>query len=70
MPVRIGLLGSFTCHIWLQPLSPTVTASVTYGCSLCHVRLQVLIGLLGSFEEGFNLFLRILAIFLSIVGAP
>ena len=39
-----------------------VTASVTYGCSLCHVRLQVLIGLLGSFEEGFNLFLRILAI--------
>jgi len=28
----------------------------------------VLIGLLGSFEEGFNLFLRILAIFLSIVG--
>ena len=29
----------------------------------------MLIGLLGSFEAGANLFLRILAIFLSIVGS-
>ena len=27
-------------HLWLQPLPPTVTASVTYGYSLCYLRLQ------------------------------
>ena len=25
----------------LQPLSPTVAASLTYGCSLFHIRLQL-----------------------------
>ena len=38
------MAASFThiLHIRLQPPSHTAAASFTYGCSLLHVRLQVL----------------------------
>ena len=35
--------GSSFDDIRLRPLLPTVAASITYGCSLCHLRLQELI---------------------------
>ena len=35
----------------LQPLSLTVAASVTYGCSLCHLRLQTSIALVDALPQ-------------------
>ena len=41
-------------YIRLQPPLHTVTASITYGYSLCHVRLQVRSGPYDAITEWFN----------------
>ena len=38
---RRGATRTRADHVRLQPPSPTVAASLTYGCSLRHLRLQV-----------------------------
>ena len=40
--MQVLCCSCFLCTSRAHALSPTVAASVTYGCSLRHLRLQVL----------------------------